>query len=134
MSHQSGSSPLQLLFEIALQDYERQTGITLDKHPLASQLQSCDSIESVTAVLCEQTQAFNELLGRDKILKPLKNAVSALYKLSAVADFGRSVGLVRPYWALTGRSMFLTLILQHFLLMTAIHTCLGILLSVCATP
>ena len=96
MSHQSGSSHLQVLFETALKDYEKQTGIALDKHPLAEQLQSCDSVESVTAILCEQTQAFSEFRGKDKILKPLKNAVSALYKLSAAADFGRSIGLVRP--------------------------------------
>ena len=96
MSHQSGSSHLQVLFETALKDYEKQTGIALDKHPLAEQLQSCGSVESVIAVLCEQTQAFSEFQGKDKILKPLKNAVSALYKLSAAADFGRSIGLVRP--------------------------------------
>ena len=98
MNHQSGSesSHLQVLFEAALKDYEKQTGISLDKHPLAEQLQACDSAESVTAILCEQTQAFSEFRGKDKILKPLKNAVSALYKLSAAADFGRSIGLVRP--------------------------------------
>jgi hypothetical protein len=96
MSHQPGSSHLQVLFRTALQDYEKQTGIELDKHPLAEQLQSCDSVESVTALLCEQTQAFSEFRGKDKALKPLKNAVLALYKLSEVADFGRSIGLVRP--------------------------------------
>jgi hypothetical protein len=95
MSHQSGSSHLHVLFETALQEYEKQTGIALDKHPLASQLQSCDSIESVTAVLCKQTQAFREFRGKDKILRPLKSTVSALCKLSAAADFGWSIGLVR---------------------------------------
>ena len=95
MSHQSGS-PLQVLLETALQDYEEQTGIALDKHPLAEQLQNCDSVESVTAVLCEQTHAFKEFRGKDKVLKPLKNALSVLYNLSAVPDFGWSIGVVRP--------------------------------------
>ena len=39
MSNQSGSPHLQVLFETALQDYEKQTGIALDKHPLAEKLQ-----------------------------------------------------------------------------------------------
>jgi hypothetical protein len=106
MSDQSGPSRLhwQVLFEAALQDYEKKTGIVLAKHPLAEQIQGCDSVESITAVLCEQTQAFSDFRGRDKILKPLKNAVSALHKLSATADLGQAIGLVRPsalIWDLT---------------------------------
>ena len=96
MSDPSGSSRLQVLFEAALRDYETQTGIALADHPLAEQLQSCDSVDSVTAVLREQTQAFSEFRGKDKVLRPLKNAVSVLYKLSAAANFGRDIGLVRP--------------------------------------
>jgi fungal STAND N-terminal Goodbye domain len=95
MSDRPGSSCLQVLFEAALQDYERQTGIALSKHPLAEQLQNCDSIESVTAVLREQTQAFSEFRGNDKVLKPLKKAVSVLYNLSAIANFGQDICLVR---------------------------------------
>ena len=95
MSDQSGSSHLQVLFEAALQDYEKQTGIALAKHPFAEQLQSHDSIESVTAVLHEQAQAFSEFRGKDKVLKPLKGAISVLYKLSATATLGQGIGLVR---------------------------------------
>ena len=95
MSDQSGLSRLQVLFEAALQDYERQTGIPLAKHPLAEQLQNCDSVESVTAVLREQTQVFSEFRGRDRVMGLLKNAVSVLYKLSATADLGQAIGLVR---------------------------------------
>lgn len=96
MSDQEASSHLQVLFEATLQDYEKKTGIALAKHPLADRLQNCDSVESVTAVLHEQTQAFSEFRGTDKILKPLKKAVSVLCKLSATANFGQNVGLVRP--------------------------------------
>ena len=95
MSDQSGLSRLQVLFEAALQDYERQTGIPLAKHPLAEQLQNCDSVESVTAVLREQTQVFSEFRGRDRVMGLLKNAVSVLYKLSATANLGQAIGLVR---------------------------------------
>jgi hypothetical protein len=96
MSDQLGSSYLRVLFETALQDYETQTGIALVKHPLAEHLQNCNSVESVTAVLQEQTQAFSEFRGKEKTLTLLKNAVSVLYKLSAGADFGQAISLVRP--------------------------------------
>jgi hypothetical protein len=129
MSDHSGR--LQVLFEAALQDYEEQTGIVLVKHPLAEQLQNCDSVESVTTVLREQTQAFGNFRGKDKVLRSLKTAVSVLHKLSATADIGRAIGLVRPY-ALIGCLMCLTLIQQHFLPVTAIQTSLAVLLSVCA--
>ena len=86
-------------------NYEKQTGIALAKHPLAKQLQNCDSVESVTTVFHEQTQAFSEFWGKDKVLKPLKTVLSVLYKLSAAANF---VGLVRLQ-ALTGCSTSLTL-------------------------
>jgi hypothetical protein len=62
-----------------MQDYEKKTGIVLAKHPLAEKLQNCNSVESVTAVFQEQTQAFSEFRGRDKVLKPLKTIVSVLY-------------------------------------------------------
>jgi hypothetical protein len=72
-----------VLFETALQGYERQTGIVLGNHPLAEQLQDCDSIESVTAVLREQTRAFRRGQNRETIKK------NTVYKLPAT-------GPVRP--------------------------------------
>jgi hypothetical protein len=94
MSDQSASSHLNVLCEAALQDYERQTGIALAKHPLAERLQECHSVESITAVLHEQTQAFNEFRGKEKLMKLLKNVVSILYKLSACAKLAEVIGVV----------------------------------------
>jgi hypothetical protein len=93
MSDQSGSSRLQVLFQAAMHDYEKKTGIVLARHPLAEKLQNCDSVESVTAVFQEQTQAFSGFRAGDKVFKPLKNIVSLLHKLSSAAD---TIGLVRP--------------------------------------
>jgi hypothetical protein len=95
MSEQPGPSHLRVLFEAALEDYERETGIALATHPLAEQLQNCVSVESVTEVFREQTQIFSEFRGRDKIMMLLKNSVSVLYQLNAAANFGRDIGLVR---------------------------------------
>jgi hypothetical protein len=93
----SGPSHFQDLFEAAFRDYETQTGKSLANHPLAEKLQGCDSVESVTAVLREQTETSCEIRGGDKVLKPLKNVLSVLHKLSSASD----LGLVRP-WAPIG--------------------------------
>ena len=95
MTNQLGSSHLQVLFEAALRDYEKKTGVVLARHPLAEKLQNCQSVDSVTVVLREQTQAFSKFQEKDKVLKPLKKVVSVLYKLSAIGNFGHDVGLVR---------------------------------------
>ena len=97
MSDQSGHSYFQELLEAAFQDYEKKTGKTLVNHPLAEKLQSCDSVDSVTAVLREQTETSGEIQGNDKVLKPLKNVLSVLHKLSSASalNFGQHLGLVR---------------------------------------
>jgi hypothetical protein len=97
MSDQSGSSLFQALFDSALQDYEKQTGIPLADHPLAKQLENCQSVESVTALLQEQTRAFSKFRGSDKIIRSLKNVVSALSSVSAAASLGQAVGMVCPW-------------------------------------
>ena len=109
MTDQPASSHLKVLFDAALQDYEGKTGIALAEHPLAERLQACDSIESITAVLHEQTQAFNQFRGKEKLMKLLKNAVSALYKLSAGAKLAEVIGVVHLK-ALMESSIRLTLI------------------------
>ena len=96
MSDQSGPSPFQGAFECALQYYEKQTGILLAKHPLAEQLQSCQSADSVTALLREQAQVFSKFRGSDRIIKSLKSVVSALSSISATAAFGQDIGMVCP--------------------------------------
>ena len=96
MSDQSGSSHLRALFEASLKGYKQQTGIELAEHPLAGRLQDCNTVESVTAILREQTQEFKEFREKDKVLKPLKKVLTVLHKLSSVVDFGQDVGLVCP--------------------------------------
>ena len=94
MSDQPGSYPFQALFEAALQDYEKQTGIPLANHPLAEKLQNCQSVESVTTFLQDQALAFSEFRGSDKIMNSLKSVVSALSRVSVAASLGHSIGMV----------------------------------------
>ena len=96
MSDNLQSSRLEALFESAIHDYEQQTGIPLADHPLAEQLQNCQSVDSITTLLQEQARAFSEFRGSDKIMKSLKSIVSALSRVSAVAAVGHNVGVVHP--------------------------------------
>ena len=88
MTDQSGPSHFQEIFEAAFRDFETQTGKALANHPLAEKLQSCDSVESVTAVLREQTETSSEIRGKDKVLKPLKNVLSVLNRLFSTTNPG----------------------------------------------
>lgn len=92
MTDQSGSSPLWLLFEAALDDYEKQTGITLEKHPLAEELQHCHTVESVTFFLQNQVRACSAYQGIDTITESLNATVSVLRSLSPSFD---NLGFVR---------------------------------------
>ena len=85
-----------MLFQTALEDYEKQTGIELAKHPLAERLQYYNSVESVTDILREQAQDFKESREKDKILKPLKKILTILHRLPSVANFAQHVSLVCP--------------------------------------
>jgi hypothetical protein len=105
MSDHPGVSYFQVLFESALQDYESQTGIKLANHPLAEQLQTCQSAESVTALLQEQVRASSNLRESDKIMGSLKNVVSVLSRISAVTAFRQSFVTVcprSPIWVFHG--------------------------------
>jgi hypothetical protein len=85
MHHKSRPAHFQLFksFEASLQRYEKQTGISLSKHPLAEQLRLSDTVESVTTILQEQVPEFG---GTDRIKKSLGRVVSVLYTVSASVD------------------------------------------------
>jgi len=106
----SPSSRLQVLFESALNDYEKQTGTKLTEHPLARQLETCDSVESVTAVIQGQARDFGESKGTDgKVSKSLQRAVSVLYPLSTGAVLGEATSVVRLV-VLMSNAAFLTFV------------------------
>lgn len=95
-------------FESALQAYEKKAGVALAEHPLAVKLQSCDSVESITALLQGQAQAFSESRGSDRVMKSIKNTVSSLAKLSATACLAIDIGLLVRQRALMTCSSALT--------------------------
>lgn len=114
----------------ALGDYEKQTNISLAEHPLAKQLESCQSVDSISSLLQDHARAFSELRGSDRILKSIKNIVSFLYKLSDTAALGDNIGLVCQETLMAVFYIF-DIVLQTFPPAKAIHTGLGVLLVVC---
>jgi|SRR6266850_2063230 len=115
MADQSGSAHFRAIFESALLTYEKKAGVTLAEHPLAVQLQSCHSIESITAILQGKVQAFGEFRGIDRVMKSVRSTVSILTTLSTSASLGDYYGLVRQNLkALVACSTALTIFHSHF--------------------
>jgi hypothetical protein len=95
MSQSSSSSSFQALFNAALQDYANRTGTKLDDHPIAKQLEKCDSVDSISSLLQDHARKFSDFRGEDgKIMKSLKRAVHVLYTLSTSTALGEGIGLV----------------------------------------
>src|SRR5260221_12568998 len=96
MADHSTSTHVRALFDSALQAYEKKVGVTLVEHPLAVQLQSCHSVESITTFLQDQVQAFSDFRESDRVIKSIKSTASILTKLSATASPALDhIGLVR---------------------------------------
>ena len=91
MANQSGSVYFQNILGSALLRYEEKTGITLSNHPLALQLQSCNSVEDFNKLLQDKAKDVRE---KEKITKSMKTIVSILTPLSSVASLPDAVGLV----------------------------------------
>jgi len=89
----ASSSNFQLIFNNALKAYEKQTKKDLLAHPLAAELQSCDSPTSILAVLQQQVQDFNRSQSsNERLTKWLDPTVNVLYAFSET--LGEGVSLV----------------------------------------
>ncbi|KAH8982015.1 hypothetical protein EDB86DRAFT_387590 [Lactarius hatsudake] len=104
MSHVTGNVPSSTstsstnfgtIFGAALEGYNKQTKKDIISHPLAVQLQSCDSPSAILAVLRAQVQAFDQSqVANEKLTKWLDPTVNVLYAFSAT--LGEGVGLTFP--------------------------------------
>jgi len=112
MAHRLESARLQALFKPALQAYKERLGVSLLQHPLAINLQSCDTVKAITSLLQDQAQAFRDLQGSDKIMVSIERAVSIVSKISSAAPLADTCGLVRQK-GLTACLTSLTLIYRH---------------------
>ncbi|KAH9001268.1 hypothetical protein EDB92DRAFT_1812109 [Lactarius akahatsu] len=91
----TSSTDFETIFGAALEAYKTQTKKDIALHPLATQLQSCDSPSAILAVLRAQIQAFDETQNADeKLTKWLDPTVNVLYAFAAT--LGNGVGLIFP--------------------------------------
>ena len=95
MSQSSESSTFQALFNTALQDYKDKTGTSVIDHPIAKQLETCQSVSSITTILQEQAQSFREFRDDDgKLKKALNSSVDILCAPSISSALNMAIGLV----------------------------------------
>jgi len=91
----STSSTFRILFDSALQDYKDKTGSTIADHPIAKQLETCESVNSITDILQEQARSFHEFTENDgKLMKALNSSVDVLCAPSISSALNEAIGLV----------------------------------------
>ena len=88
----SSSSRFQAIFQAAIKSYQKQTKKDLLAHPLASQLQACDSTNAILAILQDQVREFDKShSGDERLTKWLGPTVNVLNAFSATISGGASL-------------------------------------------
>ncbi|KAH8992250.1 hypothetical protein EDB86DRAFT_1495453 [Lactarius hatsudake] len=88
----TSSSNFRAVFVSALREYEKKTKTDLHTHPLATQLQSCQSSSDILAVLHDIVNEFDQSRIRNERLSSwLGSTINVLYAFSAT--LGEGVGL-----------------------------------------
>ena len=92
-SPSTSRSNLDSIFNAALTTYKKKTGRDITSHPLATELQSCDSPDAILAVLRSQIPTPDQSQNGDETFsKYLIPTVNGLYTLSDT--LGEGVGPV----------------------------------------
>jgi hypothetical protein len=132
MSHSqptaSSSSNFQLIINNALEAYKKRTKSDLLAHPLAPQLQACDSPGAILAVLQQQVQGLDQSGTDDRWTKWLDPTVNVLFAFSVT--LGTGIGMVRSRTCAYLRYALLYFISQVFSPASVIFAGIGVLLSV----
>ena len=117
------------IFNAALNEYHRFTKKSLDTHPLAAQLDSCQNPEAISILFRTQAQAFTKFReGDERLMEWLDPTIHILLTFSDT--LGEGIGLVRkpPRFA---HDISWTSNSQAFSPAKTIFTGIGILLGVC---
>jgi hypothetical protein len=81
----TSSFSFQPIFEAALSDYAKQTGIDLATCPFAQTLQNCQSADAILDLLQDKAMQFRTYRdGHRKLINCLKPVVHVLHTVSAV--------------------------------------------------
>ena len=88
----SSSTNFQLIINNALDKYKKRTKNDLITHPLAAQIQSCDSPSAILAVLQQQVQGLDQSRSSDeRWSRWLDPTVNVIYALSSTLAAGVSL-------------------------------------------
>ncbi|KAH9061892.1 hypothetical protein EDB87DRAFT_1576225 [Lactarius vividus] len=91
----TSSTIFETIFRTALEAHKERTNKDIASHPLAVQLQSCDSPNAILAILRAQVQAFDQSQSaNEKLTRWLEPTVNVLYAFSGI--LGGGVGLTFP--------------------------------------
>jgi hypothetical protein len=127
-------SRLDAIFASAFRAYKKKTGKDITSHPLAAELQTCNSPDAVLTVLRNQIPTSDESQSSDEVrTKWLIPTINVLYAFSATLAEG--VGLVKitmPPPCL--RMSALIFVFQTFSPAKVIFTGIGVLLLVRTLP
>ena len=89
----TSSANFSTIITAALEEYKRKTKKDIASHPLAAELNSCQSTDAILAILRAQVQTFDKSQSPDeKLTKWLDPTVNVLYAFSAI--LGDAVSLV----------------------------------------
>ena len=128
-SPSTSRSNLNSVFNAALRTYNKKTGKDITSHPLATELQSCDSPDAILALLRRQMPTPDPSQSSDETFATcLVPTVNVLYTLSDT--LGEGVGLVITTMSSLLRSCALTSFSQVFSPAKIIFAGVGVLLLV----
>ncbi|KAH9021175.1 hypothetical protein EDB84DRAFT_547938 [Lactarius hengduanensis] len=89
----TSSSNFRSIFVASLKEYEKKTKTDLHTHPLATQLQSCNSSNDILAVLHEKVNEFDQArIHNERLSSWLNPTINVLYAFSTT--LGEGVGLI----------------------------------------
>src|SRR5579863_8187264 len=92
----TSSSNFQAIFDAALSDYAKQTGIDLPTHPSAQTLQNCDSADMILHLLQDKANQFQAYRnGNRKLINCLKPVVQVVHTVAGI--LGEVATLVSPH-------------------------------------
>ena len=98
----SSSANFQSILDAALDNYIKQTGIDLTKHPSADKLQNCHSPDDVLQILSETESAFKDYRDQHRnLIDRLRPVVQVVHAFSAV--LGEAAALVSLHFSLSDR-------------------------------
>ena len=83
----------QSILDVALDNYHKQTGIDLTKHPSAEQLENCHSPDDIVKLFLEREAAFKGYRGKyHKLIDCLRPVVKVVHAFAGI--LGEAAGLV----------------------------------------